>query len=217
MSDSRVISSLGFLTTVAIALAACTTSHAPKPEDWNSDNWVGYRLLAKEDFEAPASHRLWGNIAHAAEICVEIIPSEGPENAATFRSVMNPTCSFGNKIGRVGTLGGLAGVSIIPGLPTQQPDWYVLQHEQIHFAIMEVGARRLSRYLDELPPRTPHGACHRGGLPAHDGASRETPRRIRQRHLGSVRSESTRCLGTRAGDRNARTLRARGQLLGPAP
>jgi hypothetical protein len=37
-------------------------------------------------------------------------------------------------------------------VPVKQPDWYILQHEQVHFAIMEVAARQLSRQLGQLSP-----------------------------------------------------------------
>jgi hypothetical protein len=109
-------------------------------------------LLSKDDFRAEDSGKLWGNIYHGAEICTHIVPTEDHEQTGAFRAVMQPDCSFWNEaVGPIGSLGGLAGTSIIPGMPTPQPDWYVLQHEQIHFAIMEVAARRLSASLAEIP------------------------------------------------------------------
>lgn len=136
-----------------LAFAGCSSPPAPKPEDWLAGEAVGYRLLAKEDFQAADSGHLWGNVAHGAEICVQIIPAEDNQQTGAFRAVMKPSCSFWNEaVGKVGTLGGLAAVSVIPGLPTAQPEWYVLQHEQIHFAIMEVAARRLSARIAEIPP-----------------------------------------------------------------
>jgi hypothetical protein len=153
-----VLSSLAVPAIAGIAIWGCASSPAPRPEDWTSADVVGYRLLTKDDFQASRSSRLWGNVAHGAEICTHIVPVEGDAEPAAFRAVMRPDCSFWNEtVDSLGTLGGLAGASIIPGLPTQQPDWYILQHEQIHFAIMEVAARRLSRHIAELPEsdRTP--------------------------------------------------------------
>jgi hypothetical protein len=139
-------------TAAALVLSGCASSPAPEPQDWVSADVVGYRLLAKEDFQAARSSRVWGNIAHGAEICTNIVPAPDFEGTGAFRAVMQPRCSFWNEtVGSLGTLGGLAAVSVVPGLPTQQPDWYVLQHEQIHFAIMEVAARRLSRRIEEIP------------------------------------------------------------------
>jgi hypothetical protein len=113
---------------------------------------LDYRLLSKEDFQARASSQVWGNVWHGAEICTFIVPAGDYERTGAFRAVMNPRCSFWNRtMGPLATLGGLAAASVVPGLPTQQPDWYILQHEQIHFAIMEVAARRLSRQVAEVP------------------------------------------------------------------
>jgi hypothetical protein len=135
-----------------LAVAACASEVARDPRDFLGGELLAYRLLSKDDFRAKRSGRLWGNIAHGAEICTLIVPSDDHGETAAFHAVMNPDCSFWNeKVGTIGTLGGLAGVSVVPGLPTQQPDWYVLQHEQIHFAIMQAAALRLSRQLAALP------------------------------------------------------------------
>ena len=146
-----------------LALAACASQQALDPAQWSESDVVAYRLLTKDDFQASSSSHVWGNVAHGAEICTLILPAQDPAQAGAFRAVMNPRCSFWNEtMGPLATLGGLAGASVVPGLPTQQPDWYVLQHEQIHFAIMEVAARELSRGLAELPPeRRTQGAIDR--------------------------------------------------------
>ena len=149
---------LSFAAVAGIAFSGCASAPAPKPGDWTSGEVVGYRLLTKDDFQAENSGRLWGNIYHGAEICVQIVPTEDHDRTGAFRAVMKPECSFWNEaVGPIGSLGGLAGTSIIPGMPTPQPEWYTLQHEQIHFAIAEVGARRLSASIAEIPAtsRTP--------------------------------------------------------------
>ena len=153
-----VPSALAFAATASLAFAGCASAPDPKPEDWISGASVGYRLLTKDDFQAENSGKLWGNVYHGAEICTHIVPAENHDQTGAFRAVMKPECSFWNEaVGPIGSLGGLAGTSIIPGMPTPQPEWYVLQHEQIHFAIMEVEARRLSTRIAEIPAadRTP--------------------------------------------------------------
>jgi hypothetical protein len=142
---------LALLGSAALVLGGCASRRALDPAEWTAGDAVGYRLLTKDDFRASSSSGVWGNIAHGAEICSFIVPAQDHERTGAFRAVMNPGCSFWNKTGKVTTLGGLSAVSVIPFLPTQQPDWYVLQHEQIHFAIMEVTARRLSQQIAEMP------------------------------------------------------------------
>jgi len=135
----------------ALALGSCASPQALDPAQWAAGDVVAYRLLTKDDFRATSSSHVWGNVAHGAEICTFMVPAEG--DAGAFHAVMNPRCSFWNStMGPLTTLGGLAGASVVPGLGTQQPDWYVLQHEQIHFAIMEVAALRLSQQIAEMPP-----------------------------------------------------------------
>lgn len=136
----------------ALALG-CASRQSLDPSQWAPEDVVAYRLLTKDDFQASSSNHVWGNVAHGAEICSVIVPTQDPDPTGAFRAVMNPRCSFWNStLGPLTTLGGLAGASVVPGLGTQQPDWYVLQHEQIHFAINEVAARRLSRQIAEIPP-----------------------------------------------------------------
>jgi hypothetical protein len=130
------------------------------PVDWAAPDVLPYRLVTKDDFKARSSGSLWGNVAHGAEICTHILPAADPAEAGTFRAVMKQDCSFWNKVvGPLGTAGLVAGLfSPVPVVvPVKQPDWYILQHEQIHFAINETAARQLSREIAELPPekRTP--------------------------------------------------------------
>jgi hypothetical protein len=145
----------------AVALLLVWTSgcvsrpRVPSPEGWVGAGVVPYRLVTQDDFQAKSSSSLWGNFAHGAEICTQILPVEDPEVLA-FRAVMRPDCSFWNSvIGPVGFLTRLAGLATgVPTVtPVKQPDWYILQHEQIHFAINELAARRLTRKLAEHPPR----------------------------------------------------------------
>lgn len=127
----------------------------PDGFDWSADDIVRYRILSKDDFQASSSGSLWGNVAHGAEICTTIVPVEDEVEGPSFRAVMRPDCSFWNKVigpaGKIGRLAGaLAGVPVI--VPDKQPDWYILQHEQIHFAINEVAALQASQQLARRAP-----------------------------------------------------------------
>ena len=119
------------------------------------NGWVSYRILTREDFQAKSSYSLWGNVAHGAEICSFFFRAERGEDAAGLHAVMHPQCSFWNHsakvVNRVGRLAGaIAGVPVI--VPGALPPWYVLQHEQLHFAITEVAVRRYARALAKLGP-----------------------------------------------------------------
>ena len=142
---------------LATGLCACASRPAPlDAEGWTDDQVVSYRLLSKDDFQSATSNSLWGNVAHGAEICTVILPVEDAKPPA-FHAVMRPDCSFWNKvIGPVGFLTRLAGLATgVPTVtPVKQPDWYILQHEQVHFAINHAAALRLSRKLAEREPRT---------------------------------------------------------------
>ena len=162
----------------ALALAACASRQPLDPTQWAAEDLVGYRLLSKDDFQSSRSSRVWGNVAHGAEICSAVVPTGDDAHTVAYRAVMNPKCSFWNAtMGPLATLGGLAAASVVPLLPTQQPDWYVLQHEQIHFAINEVAARRLSAQIAEIPPERRtlaaiEGAYRRALAEASDRQSR---------------------------------------------
>ena len=111
---------------------------------------IPYRLVTKGDFLASGSSSMWGNFAHGAEICTTILPTEAHAETGAFRAVMKPECSFWNKVvGPLGFFGRIAALfSPVPVIvPVKQPDWYILQHEQVHFAIMEVAARQLSKQI----------------------------------------------------------------------
>jgi hypothetical protein len=114
---------------------------------------IGYRELSREDFRASsppaqvASHAskvgayTCANVVPQSQLRFRLAPRAGaPGYAATledaaFRAEMDRTCSWWN-----------ANDSSLPSA-------YVLQHEQIHFAIVEVYARRLSAELRGLQLR----------------------------------------------------------------
>lgn len=96
-----------------------------------------------------------GNIAHGAEVCVSIVPAEDYDQTARFRAVLKQSCSYWNDgFGRTLFNVGMAAASVT-GLPavligSHDPE-YVLQHEQLHFAIMQVQALRLSKATAKNP------------------------------------------------------------------
>ena len=135
----------------ALAISACASRRSPQPIDWMAGELVPYRLVSKEDFLAKASNSAWGNFAHGAEICVHILPAD--DGGGAFRALMKRECSFWNKVmGPVGFFGRIAALfSPVPvPVPVKQPDWYILQHEQVHFAIMQVAALTLTRQLEQV-------------------------------------------------------------------
>jgi hypothetical protein len=151
----RRLAALLFATPLALSAVACRSAPKPfVPEEWVGEGVVPYRLVSKDDFRASSSSSPWGNVAHGAEICTVILPAEDYDESGVFHAVMRPDCSFWNKVigplGRVTRLVGLAaGVPTVT--PVKQPDWYILQHEQVHFAINESAARTLTRKLSALP------------------------------------------------------------------
>lgn len=110
-----------------------------------------YRLLAVEDFQAaslPEAYRAHDQHINAHS-CISIRPAEDTQALITqgvyggkmffvgslpdvrFEAVFVPACSWWN-----------------PEVPAQRRD-YVLEHEQIHFALAELAARRLTREARE--------------------------------------------------------------------
>jgi hypothetical protein len=137
----------------SLALSACAVRRAPKPVDWTTEDVLIYRLVTKADFHAKTSNSAWGNFAHGAEICTIILPIDDDDETWEFHAVMKPACSFWNKaVGPIGYTLRLLGLAL--GIPVivsvKQPDWYILQHEQIHFAINQVAALQLTRKLAEI-------------------------------------------------------------------
>jgi hypothetical protein len=164
------------LSLLLVAMTGCIVTRAPAPGegaasappadiDWGAGALVPYRLVTKADFKATSSNSMWGNVAHGAEICTTIVAAEQDDaEGQAFRAMMLPECSFWNKI--IGPLGKLmlmtAAVVGIPMVaPNKQPDWYILQHEQIHFAINEVAARQASEIVSRLPSEKRTGLAPR--------------------------------------------------------
>ena len=130
-----------------LLLPAC----ASRPPD--ADPIISYRLVAKDDFWASSSRNLWGNVAHGAEICMRVRRTPDYLDSLTFEAVMVRDCSFWNKtIGPLGKImlmaGAIIGFPVI--VPKKQPDWYILQHEQVHFAIMQIEVLQLNRDIQIL-------------------------------------------------------------------
>lgn len=133
----------------ALLCVGCATSQNTA-EGWSDrSDVIAYRLLTRDDFKAKQSHNLWGNIAHGAEVCTNILAADDYAQTARFQGMLKQSCSYWNNgFGRGIFNLGMAVVGAA-GLPSVQvgshEPWYVLQHEQIHFAIMHIQALRLSQ------------------------------------------------------------------------
>jgi len=120
------------------------------PRDYHARDAITYRRLTRADFRGkapPAQVAAHADLA-GAFTCASIVP-QGVARAvaepsakpgvyvarfedAVFRAQMDRACSWWNPLSR--------------DLPTE----YVLEHEQIHFALTELGARHLTRALREV-------------------------------------------------------------------
>jgi hypothetical protein len=125
--------------------------HEPGDGPANDREGFTYRALTVEDFQATALPPEYDNYNHHinAHSCISIRPSEtsqvritravygghlfyaGSFPEVTFEAVFVPACSWWN-----------------PEVPDRMKN-YVLQHEQIHFALAELAARRLTRETRE--------------------------------------------------------------------
>jgi len=125
--------------------------HSPDNGSTVSGEGFGYRLLTIEDFSAEALPPEYSQYNHHinAHSCISIRPSReskaritqgvygnqsfyvGSIPEVTFEAVFVPACSWWN-----------------PEVKSRQRA-YVLQHEQIHFALAELAARQLNRHARE--------------------------------------------------------------------
>ena len=136
---------------------------APGTDGPGSKEGFSYRQLERKDFQAsslPETHRQYShNIG--AQSCVSIRPSKdakitivqsrydtilffaGTLKHVAFEAIFVPECSWWN-----------------PGIPKDREE-YVLQHEQIHFALAELAARELtSKAVDEMKNYLAIGNSH---------------------------------------------------------
>ncbi len=118
----------------------------PRSEDLTNRNGFTYRLLEVSDFQAKSLPENYHHYSHniGALSCISIRPSKGAKikivqsdfqnmlfysgtiSQLKFEAIFNPDCSWWNK--------GIA----------KNREEYVLQHEQIHFALAELAARKLT-------------------------------------------------------------------------
>ncbi len=139
----------------SLLCVGCATSQNTA-EGWaDRSDVIAYRLLTRDDFHAKQSHKVWGNIAHGAEVCTQILLAGDYEQTGRFHAMLKQSCSywndgFGRGLFNVGMA--VAGASGLPSMRigSHEPE-YVLQHEQIHFAIMQVQALRLSKAAAKDP------------------------------------------------------------------
>ncbi len=126
---------------------------APGVDNPGNKEGFTYRKLERKDFQASSLPEASRQYSHniGAQSCVTIRPSEdakitivqshydtmlffaGTLKQVSFEAIFVPDCSWWN-----------------PAIPTDKEE-YVLQHEQIHFALAELAARELtSKAVDEM-------------------------------------------------------------------
>jgi hypothetical protein len=124
-------------------------------EGVESDDLISYRKLERGDFkrvDAPGQVKhgkyelgalTCGSISTSPDTQLELVTTKEPDGKVTytgtlkilrFRSLMDRKCSWWN--------------------PTNQQHDYTLQHEQIHFALHEIEARRLNEKAAKLVKTT---------------------------------------------------------------
>ncbi len=124
-------------------------------EGVESDDLIAYRKLERGDFKrqsAPGQTRhgkyelgalTCGSISTSPDTQLELVTTKSPDGKLTytgtlkvlrFRSLMDRQCSWWN--------------------PKNQEHDYTLQHEQIHFALHEIEARRLNEKAAQLVKTT---------------------------------------------------------------
>ena len=146
------------LFTIVVTLAACTSNvkrsettaqiHVSGPEEVKQ--FIFYRALSREDFRAmtPPPESAHHTEHLGALLCAAIIPStdlliefdstnDGDAHwfrvhGPNYRAAMDPECSWWNDE------------------QTGFPPEYVLEHEQIHFALSEIYAMRINREIADL-------------------------------------------------------------------
>ncbi|MEE8557403.1 MAG: hypothetical protein V3T14_05905 [Myxococcota bacterium] len=152
----------GVVWALSLSLVGCATSRLPeeargratliRPSDADLTDLISYRTLTRGDFKADAPPP---SLSHpermGALTCGYVMPApetqamvshirqpdgtfryEGSVRNLGFRAVMNRNCSWWN--------------DDFPSFSSE----YVLEHEQIHFAIVEIGARRANERADEI-------------------------------------------------------------------
>ncbi len=154
MSWSRRIA-LPFAVLVALAACARLPEYAqprmtPGGPDQPQYRGISYRALTRDDFRAPAApEHLSAHAGHVnAHSAIRIRPAPGSRLVITQGDLFGQPYYFG----RIEHLS-------FEAVLVQELSWwnpavppgavaYVLQHEQIHFALTEIAARRLTRDVE---------------------------------------------------------------------
>ena len=148
-----------------------------RPEDYASTDVTRYRRLTREDFRGsePPVHIGANARSMGAYTCANIVPEGDPRvsfamradgtrvarlGSATFHAEMDRACSWWNPEARLDAA-------------------YILEHEQIHFALAEIAARRLTLRTREVEvvardPRSATAEIQR----AYDSLAREASREL---------------------------------------
>ena len=130
-----------------------TTAKIVSSDSKDTSAYLAYRDITRDDFRAvdPPEHAsehathlgalLCGAITPNAEIEIDFEPDVRPSDTwfkirgPNYRAKMDPHCSWWNA-------------------QSETPADYVLEHEQIHFALIEIYARDINRELATLRIRT---------------------------------------------------------------
>lgn len=124
------------------------------PEGARDMDAIPYRALVREDFRAGAPPPEVQDHARqlGAVTCAYLVP------AAPLRAAAHPVAQDGDRVRYRGELSALSfravmdrGCSWWRGGPV--PDGYILEHEQVHFALTEIAARRLNARGAKLAQR----------------------------------------------------------------
>jgi hypothetical protein len=157
------------LATLAVALAACACAAQSLPDEARGSTWqldpsrkggtdlIEYRALARGDFRAkapPPQARAQAERLGAAT-CTYLVPDrESLRIAATPRKRQDGSWEYVAKPDRLRFRGAMdRRCSWWNARQTLLPPDYVLAHEQIHFALTEIHARRLNERAGELVRR----------------------------------------------------------------
>jgi len=158
---------------VPLACSSLPEYAAPKgrvidPEEYDASDVIPYRSLVRDDFkgtQAPAAFAPYADRLGAAT-CAYILTTPGTQLAIRQARSRDGTTGYEATPRRLGFHAQMdRACSWWNASQEELPTAYVLEHEQIHFALFELGARRLNAAAAGIAGRvlgtaaTPEGAA----------------------------------------------------------